>query len=194
MTCLIGAFDTDSGVPLLGVVSQPFASPGTTSQTHSKLSLCELYWGINTPAVKASNVSSPTESLPDDGIIATVSRDDSFLQFFLSPTFRCVPSSGAGFKILTTVLGLSHCNVRKASGTYFWDVCALHAIVCSLGGSVVCYKTFHDSGDIKQLTYRAPSHFPLDDVSECCFKNGYIVIIREGNRVLDLLSKHFKSN
>ena len=192
VTCLIGAFDITSGVPLIGVVSQPFASAEKKRETQSKRNYGELFWGINMPSVKASNVSISNASLPHSNIVATISREDMFLQSLLSPTFECVVSSGAGFKILTTILGLSHCNVRKASGTYFWDVCALHAIVGSLGGSIICYKTFQESGEAKELTYAVPSSFPMEDVSECCLKDGYIIFVRDGIKLLELLSKYLR--
>lgn len=58
----------------------------------------------------------------------------------LSSKFRLLYASGAGYKILATVLGLANAYVLSHRSVYRWDCCAGHAILLALGGGIISYK------------------------------------------------------
>ena len=58
----------------------------------------------------------------------------------LSSKYKLISASGAGYKILITVMGLANAYVLSHQSIYRWDCCALHAILLALGGGIVSYK------------------------------------------------------
>lgn len=74
------------------------------------------------------------------GIVMLSSSEDARVQSALKAVSRVTYASGAGYKILVTVLGLVDAYVISKSTTYKWDVCGPHAIMKSRGGGVVRYS------------------------------------------------------
>lgn len=53
--------------------------------------------------------------------------------------------AGAGYKLLTVALNHANILVTSSKSTYFWDTCAGHAILRSVGGGIIPFD------DIDQL-------------------------------------------
>jgi len=71
----------------------------------------------------------------------------------LEKHFNLVFSSGAGYKLLTVVLGLADIYVLSKNSTHFWDTCGPHAVLRSLGGGIIKYRDLlnQTSGEPSQL-------------------------------------------
>ena len=63
---------------------------------------------------------------------------------------RTMYVAGAGYKILCVISGQADLLVTSSKTTYFWDTCAGHAILRSLGGGIIALD------DIMQLDKNRP--------------------------------------
>ena len=203
VTCLVGAFDVTSGTPILGVIAQPFVSTSVSIKPRtSEVFNSELFWGICTPKLKATNINQ--EIVKEIGIarkanastelpVTVLSKSSNDFLQALSGHFDSIRTCGAGKKCLTTLLGFSDCFINSSGGVYFWDVCGPHAILLALGGEIFSLMEFKENGlERKPIRYAVPSKFPLEQVSECCLKNGFIYAL-EYEKVLSKLKPCFLS-
>ncbi|XP_003743854.1 inositol polyphosphate 1-phosphatase [Galendromus occidentalis] len=124
-TILIGGYRRSSGVPCIGVVSQPF----TTPQGGSTIS----YFSYG-------NVSS-IRRMPLTRDIVLSSTEDPETIKKLSEKFTVMHCAGAGYKILNVALGLCNVYVCSKTSTYRWDTCAPHALLEAQGGGVRQFLT-----------------------------------------------------
>ena len=100
------------------------------------------FWGICTPTQHISSlIRYPLSRSPGSKklIILSASEDES-IRAKLSDHFDCVCSSGAGYKLLCVALGLADVYILSKPSTHYWDTCAPHAILKSLGGGIIDYK------------------------------------------------------
>ncbi|GFO06219.1 inositol polyphosphate 1-phosphatase [Plakobranchus ocellatus] len=133
---LIGMFQKSSGRPLLGVAVQPFAwySQGTNSWTS------QTVWGIcHEKCQRTSFQPSKTGGVNPPRIVISKSESEQVQKALLSK-YKLISASGAGYKILVTVLGLANAYVLSHRSIYRWDCCALHAILLAMGGGIVSFK------------------------------------------------------
>lgn len=136
VTVLIGLFHRDTGLPIGGVVNQPFAN---YSQENSKW-VGEVIWGAS---YNGSNVfslpvmPSGAESTSEKPLVILSSSEDKSLQEELSKSFQVFYSTGAGYKGLSVVLGIAAAYLCTKGSTYRWDTCAPHSILLAQGGGVV---------------------------------------------------------
>jgi inositol polyphosphate 1-phosphatase len=141
VTVLIGAFHLQSGHPIAGVINQPFYRV----QNETKIWQGRRFWGVLSkegqiishgpiPLLKSSTLKKKLAILS--------SSEDPELQKKLEKEFDLVFSSGAGYKLLTVVLGLADIYILSKKSTHFWDTCAPHAVLSSLRGGIVKYNDF----------------------------------------------------
>ena len=150
VTVLIGAFSLSTGQPRLGVVNQPFHT-GPAG----------LYWGLNLPQVKLSNVSpreGPERAKPR--VLVGCSEDQTVVSK-ISQHFTVIQARGAGHKLLMVILGefssllrsvrlvilpagLCEAYINTAGSTYKWDTCSPHAILAAQGGGLLDLKLHTD--------------------------------------------------
>lgn len=167
VTVLIGVYDLQTGLPVMGVMNQPFVTldPMTNRWTG------QYFWGISsgsinlssvTPAGGGQKVSAPPQ---ESGLSAVLSPSDSeHVRTLLQQ--RCEGrvnfSAGAGYKCLCVILGLSDVYVYSQDATYRWDCCAPHAILRSLGGGIAnlreCLRLKHagTKEEWVELVYNTP--------------------------------------
>lgn len=50
--------------------------------------------------------------------------------------------AGAGYKLLRVAVGEADLLFTSSRSTYFWDTCAVHAILRSLGGGIIPFDNF----------------------------------------------------
>ncbi|XP_059812336.1 inositol polyphosphate 1-phosphatase [Hypanus sabinus] len=131
---LIGVFDRNSGQPIMGVINVPFNEADPNLRWRGK-----YYWGISYNDI---NIHSIPKQLPADynqlSIVMSSSEKDG-IKKALTPLCgeRIYYASGAGYKILCTILGLADAYVITTDTTFKWDTCGPHAILKSLGGGIV---------------------------------------------------------
>ncbi|XP_055870396.1 inositol polyphosphate 1-phosphatase-like isoform X2 [Biomphalaria glabrata] len=134
---LIGMFQKSTGKSILGVAVQPFAE--FNPQTNSWIS--QTLWGVCYKDIKQTSLKSADEVLHREVKRAVLSNSESeHVQDVLRTKFQLVFASGAGYKILATILGLANAYVLSHRSIYRWDCCAGHAILLALGGGIISYK------------------------------------------------------
>ncbi|XP_012882534.1 PREDICTED: inositol polyphosphate 1-phosphatase [Dipodomys ordii] len=172
VTILIGAYNLQTGVPLMGVINQPFVSQDLN--THSWKGQC--YWGLsylgtnihslqltlskrNGTEAQTAKASSEGESIqPFSAVISTSEKET--IKAALSRVcgdgiFR---AAGAGYKSLCVVQGLVDIYIFSEDTTFKWDSCAAHAILRAMGGGIVdmkeCLERNPETGpELPQLLY-----------------------------------------
>lgn len=153
VTILIGVYDLKTGVPLMGVINQPFVSQDLNTLRWKG----ECYWGlsymgtnihslnltvpINRGENQPARASSDRES-PDlfSAVISTsekVTLKAALSQVCGDSIFR---AAGAGYKSLCVVQGLVDIYIFSEDTTFKWDTCAAHAILRAMGGGIVDMK------------------------------------------------------
>ena len=69
--------------------------------------------------------------------------------------------AGAGYKLLCVILGEADFLVNSSRTTFFWDTCACHAILRSIGGGIISLddiinnQNYHLDLELAQIRYRA---------------------------------------
>ena len=159
VTVLIGVYDIKSGVPLAGVVNQPFwrkradtatAETGAGGGVEASCAGAAAwqgrhFWGVSLgdglkshsemPALPATAASAevPMLSVASSSESAPLRRELSALGALHTP-------AGAGYKLLCVVMGVADAYVLSKSSTYKWDTCAPHAILNAIGGVACSYR------------------------------------------------------
>jgi len=135
VTVLIGIFQRDTGLPIGGVINQPFAN---YSKEETKW-VGEVFWGVGTHisvfSLSAMGTSNGSDS--EKPLVILSSSEDKSLEEALSANFRVFYSTGAGYKGLSVVMGIASAYLCTKGSTYRWDTCAPHSILLAQGGGVV---------------------------------------------------------
>lgn len=159
VTILIGVYDIQTGMPLMGVINQPFASQNLTTLRWKG----QYYWGLSYMGTnihslqlatsKGNDGETQTEhadvelSRPCSAVIST--SENQTIKAALSRVCGggVFPAAGAGYKSLCVVQGLVDIYIFSEDTTYKWDSCAAHAILRAMGGGIA---------DMKECLARSP--------------------------------------
>jgi len=151
VTVLIGVFNRKTGVPVAGVVNQPFVDYNEESQTWTG----KVHWGISigesrffSSGLDTSRSTSDDQRRPK--AVISCREPESISLALENSGFDIVFAAGAGYKILLVVLGCV--DIYVTTKTYKWDTCAGDAILNSLGGGLMDLKTgqeviYHQPGE-----------------------------------------------
>ncbi|XP_038642450.1 inositol polyphosphate 1-phosphatase isoform X1 [Scyliorhinus canicula] len=148
---LIGVFDRNSGQPIMGVINIPFNEMDPILRWQGK-----YYWGISYKDINIHSISKQIPARNQLSIVMSSSEKES-IQKALAPLCgeRMYYASGAGYKVLCTILGLVDAYVFTEDTTFKWDTCAPHAILKSLGGGIM-----NLTKALSQPNDRGPRSFP----------------------------------
>ncbi|OBS76775.1 hypothetical protein A6R68_16779 [Neotoma lepida] len=168
VTILIGVYDIQTGMPLMGVINQPFASQNLTTLRWKG----QCYWGLSymgtnihsLPLDTSSDGETQTEnsdvelSCPFSAVISTSENETIKAALLRICRGGVFPAAGAGYKSLCVVQGLVDIYIFSEDTTYKWDSCAAHAILRAMGGGIVdmkeCLARSPETGlDLPQLLY-----------------------------------------
>ncbi|XP_012524672.1 inositol polyphosphate 1-phosphatase isoform X2 [Monomorium pharaonis] len=144
VTVLIGAYKKSTGVPVLGVVNQPF-STNVDSQWTGK-----CYWGFLGGGIAKSSISNACSA--DKIILLSRFEDADVKSKLLNSGFRLVEAAGAGYKILTVAIGQAAAYILSKGSTYKWDTCGPQALLSSVGGNIIEFKEFIVNPDSDNLS------------------------------------------
>ncbi|EDW15544.1 inositol polyphosphate 1-phosphatase [Drosophila mojavensis] len=136
VTVLIGVYERDSGVPIIGIVSQPFGQKLKENVYSSSLN-----WGVCLPTLKSHNCKSDSSERRANrkiGIFST-SEKAEILQHFLDLNYELAFSAGAGHKALKVICNEADIYLLSKGSTFRWDTCGPQAILRALGGDVLDY-------------------------------------------------------
>uniref|UniRef100_UPI00398EB6EE inositol polyphosphate 1-phosphatase-like n=1 Tax=Pristiophorus japonicus TaxID=55135 RepID=UPI00398EB6EE len=177
VTILIGVYNRSSGLPIMGVINQPFATRDPDSLRWSG----QYFWGISYKDVNICSLQNddvnatsqladdPCEDLgqnedlqPGDNLSAVISTSENESIKTALSMLRLYYAAGAGYKSLCAVRGFVSVYLLSEDTTFKWDCCAPHAILRSLGGGMVdfreCLKRRKDGNldELPELIYNTP--------------------------------------
>ncbi|XP_071550255.1 inositol polyphosphate 1-phosphatase isoform X2 [Panulirus ornatus] len=156
VTVLIGLYDRMSGLPVGGVINQPFALFDKESQS------------------------------PEDGraVLVMSSSEDLELYQKFNKNFNVVHATGAGYKLLVVALGYAAACVSTKGSTFRWDTAAPHGILEAQGGGVVIYnKISHHAKEVDvdkntlrelQIRYHKPNDSPAQLSLQWSNEGGFV--------------------
>lgn len=170
VTILIGVYDIQTGMPLMGVINQPFVSQNLTTLRWKGQCFWGLsYMGTNIHSLQlaisqrndgeAQTENSDSEvSRPFSAVISTSEKETIKAALSRVCGGSVFPAAGAGYKSLCVVQGLADIYIFSEDTTYKWDSCAAHAILRAMGGGIVdmkeCLERSPETGlDLPQLMY-----------------------------------------
>ncbi|XP_004674900.1 PREDICTED: inositol polyphosphate 1-phosphatase [Condylura cristata] len=175
VTILIGVYELQTGVPLMGVINQPFVSQDPNTLRWAG----QCYWGLSYKGTNVYSLQSPVSKRNTSGAPSRATRNSSS-DAESSHRFSAVISTsekenikaaltrvcgdgifraaGAGYKSLCVVQGLVDIYIFSEDTTFKWDSCAAHAILRAMGGGMVdlkeCLGRNPETGlDLPQLVY-----------------------------------------
>lgn len=172
VTILIGVYDIQTGVPLMGVINQPFVSRDPNTLRWKG----QCYWGLsymgtnmhslqltisrrNGSETHTGNTGSEAAFSPSFSAVISTSEKET-IKAALSRVCgdRIFGAAGAGYKSLCVVQGLVDIYIFSEDTTFKWDSCAAHAILRAMGGGIVdlkeCLERNPETGlDLPQLVY-----------------------------------------
>uniref|UniRef100_F6XX24 Inositol polyphosphate 1-phosphatase n=1 Tax=Monodelphis domestica TaxID=13616 RepID=F6XX24_MONDO len=175
VTILIGVYDRQTGVPLIGVINQPFASQDLKTLRWKG----QYFWGLSYMDFNIHSLQLSSENGNNREAVSQMTEEASsgpkFIQHFSAvistsekDTIKTALSNvcgenvygaaGAGYKSLCVVQGLVDVYIFSEDTTFKWDSCAAHAILKSIGGGMVdlkeCLKRKSETGfDLPHLLY-----------------------------------------
>ncbi|KAL7288220.1 hypothetical protein TKK_0017768 [Trichogramma kaykai] len=142
VTVLIGAYSQCSGLPIIGVVNQPFYN-----HTDDKWKgIC--YWGFSNDDVSICSIRKNEDFIGNSEIVLISRFENPSIKSKLEEAnFRTVDAAGAGYKIISVALGNAAAYVLSRGSTYRWDVCGPHSILKSQGGGILDFNKYTSGED-----------------------------------------------
>ncbi|KAH8250888.1 hypothetical protein KR038_009572 [Drosophila bunnanda] len=179
VTVLIGVYERNTGVPVMGVVAQPFGE-----KLEENVYSSSMFWGVCLPAVQAHNCNfEPRDENRRLGIFSSSEQSD-ILQRFLDLGYEFAFSAGAGHKALKVITHEVDVYLLSKGSTFKWDTCAPQAILRALGGEVLDYTASVAAQKAMPLTYL------MEDSDPDRKRNaGGIIAVRNVDVVEELLAK-----
>ena len=201
-TVLIGVFHRESGLPVAGVINQPFSSLIQDSSSNNLWSGRRL-WGVahaehccyflgkdqTTPFEVERDTTSPNFKIAISG-----SEGENLKETLLSAGAKLFPVSGVGHKLLHVIDGSVDFYVLSHASSFKWDTCAAHAILCSMGGGVVAYNeamslklTTKELDKVNLEKCKIKYHKPDDDIGKKWSNINGVIAFKSYQRVFELL-------
>ncbi|KAF6114229.1 inositol polyphosphate-1-phosphatase [Phyllostomus discolor] len=174
VTILIGVYDIHTGVPLMGVINQPFVSRDLNTLRWKG----QCYWGLSYMGTNIHSHPPPISQRngePRRQLTENTSSEAEFSHHFsavISTSEKAAikaalsrvcgdhifRAAGAGYKSLCVVQGLVDFYIFSEDTTFKWDSCAAHAILRAMGGGMVDFKeclarNLETGLDLPQLVY-----------------------------------------
>uniref|UniRef100_A0A1I8MXV0 Inositol monophosphatase n=1 Tax=Musca domestica TaxID=7370 RepID=A0A1I8MXV0_MUSDO len=150
VTVLIGVYDIATGIPLIGVICQPFRN-----KLQENVYTSAMFWGVALPNCQShckSLNNSPSDRGRLLGIFSSSERAE-LLQQMLELGYEFAFSAGAGHKALKVITNEVDAYVLSKGSTFKWDTCAPQAILRSLNGDIIEFQTSIKEGKAIPLKY-----------------------------------------
>lgn len=204
-TVLIGVFHRETGLPVAGVINQPFCTLTQDTQENSskKQWIGRRLWGVTHAehccyflgsGKKKTNETQKEIKSGNFKVAISGSEGENMKTSLLSSGARLFSISGVGNKLLNVIDGNVDFYILSHSSSFKWDTCAAQAILCSMGGGVVAYnealslksttmKLGKESLDKCKIKY----HKPDDDIGKKWSNANGLIAFKCYQRVLQLL-------
>ncbi|XP_054716507.1 inositol polyphosphate 1-phosphatase-like [Uloborus diversus] len=181
---LIGAYDLETGDPILGVINQPFYDKDLQSlKWRSK-----VYWGL--AHQNASEISNNLKSEEiERRIIVTSSSENERLLDIMKSRYQVVHAAGAGYKNLLVACKEADLYVLSQGTTHFWDTCGPQAILTAMGGGMLNFQEVTKAGNAKTLDLRKYQirYTSLEKGIESARNSGGVIAYRNPSDVTEFL-------
>ncbi|GAB1603555.1 inositol polyphosphate 1-phosphatase-like [Argonauta hians] len=174
VSVLIGVYDTQTGLPIVGVTYQPFhlkAEEGWKSR---------YIWGICYGDTRA-HYFSDKEAVNEcgDNVIVISSSENQQIPEKLKEEFTFCNAAGAGYKILCVLDDKVGAYYLTKGSTYHWDTCGPQAVLMAMGGGIVSYKDCVENLDkdpeLHQIRYGISEDTSAIGIEQWCNRDGVIV-------------------
>ncbi|KAF3429517.1 hypothetical protein E2986_01860 [Frieseomelitta varia] len=143
VTVLIGVYLKSTGIPIVGVVNQPFYTNVDLQWKGN------CYWGFVENNVKTCSIME--EFTDKKRIILSRVEDENVKCKLLDAGFTLVEAAGAGYKILSVALGQADAYILSKGSTYKWDTCGPQALLRSLNGGIIEFQDFVNNPDTNYI-------------------------------------------
>ncbi|KAL3832673.1 hypothetical protein ACJMK2_024295 [Sinanodonta woodiana] len=182
---LIGVYNKKTGLPVLGVINQPFYKYNDNRWTG------HITWGIHQDHVNVTSFSQESnKSDKKKPILLMSSSESAEMKDIFVQDFDVQFVTGAGYKLLCVSRGLADAYVLTKNSIFKWDCCGPHAVLQASDGGIVKYdgileclkqtgsltdmktvETFHRTSQIK---YYEPDCPELSGAQKWCNDGGII--------------------
>lgn len=149
VTVLMGAYDIKTGLPILGVVYEPFSSK-TYESAKSFTWNSRCFWSCSVPGTPLNNVNELYEqtlmkrrsSAGHQKLVILSSNDDDLIDAIQDETsFTSVVAGACGYKASCVFKGIVDLYVCSSDNCYKWDTCATQSVLMSIGGGICQFKS-----------------------------------------------------
>lgn len=157
VTVLIGVFHRETGLPVAGVINQPFSTLTQDSSSNKQWSGRRL-WGVAYAGHCCyclgneqwkSNKAKKYVKTSNFKVAISQSESENMKKSLLSSGAKLFPICGVGHKLLHVIDDNVDFYILSHASSFKWDTCAAHAILCSMGGGVV---TYNEAVSLKSVT------------------------------------------
>ncbi|XP_033211635.1 inositol polyphosphate 1-phosphatase [Belonocnema kinseyi] len=147
VTVLIGAYLQSTGLPVIGVVNQPFYEKRDTLWKGS------CYWGLLDNGMKYCSIkkSEDEERTLKKKVLLSRFEDPEIKSRLIENGFTIIEAAGAGYKILSVATGQVDAYILTKASTYRWDTCGPQAILQSLGGGILDFENCRQNPELIDL-------------------------------------------
>ncbi|XP_044742763.1 inositol polyphosphate 1-phosphatase [Chrysoperla carnea] len=177
VTVLIGCFNKITGLPIAGVINQPFYN----FENNRWQGKC--FWGIQTNGQVLTSEEIVTD-LTNNIVLSRIEKEN-VQEKLRENGFNLLKTAGAGYKILTVVCGLVDAYVISLDTIFNWDTCAPHAILQALGGNIIEFESMVINKNKNILKYNENFDTKTKDIQ--VWKHSLGVIAYRNNDVLEKL-------
>nr|AEE63501.1 unknown [Dendroctonus ponderosae] len=166
VTVLIGVYNSE-GHPVMGLINQPFFEQRIDEGF-------QCHWGVCSHENGCTKRLSSLEISPErkkSVVICTGGTEDiKILETLRKSGFKLITACGAGYKLLTVILGVSDAYILSKGTTYLWDTCGPHAILLALGGGIVEMAGIK-SNQRNDLKYKEPENSKCNKLGIIAYRN-----------------------
>ena len=199
-TILIGVFHRESGLPVAGVINQPFSSQIQDSSSRNQWNGRRL-WGVAHAEhccyflgkeKKTESEAERDTTSRNFKIAISGSESENLQKTLLSAGAKLFSISGVGHKLLHVIDGNVDFYVLSHASSFKWDTCAAHAILCSMGGGVVTYNealklTTKELDKANLEKCKIKYHKPDDNIGKKWSNVNGVIAFKSCQRVFQLL-------
>ncbi|OTF72028.1 inositol polyphosphate 1-phosphatase-like protein [Euroglyphus maynei] len=136
-------------MPIIGVCNQPFYRKHNDGSYEGR-----YIWGYNIDHICRNNINQSMIKSESD-IILIGGKESIELKDRINKFAKTMYVAGAGHKLLNVAVGKADLLLTSSKSTYYWDTCAIHAILRSIGGGIIPFENFIHMNDVidKQLEH-----------------------------------------
>lgn len=202
-TVLIGVFHRETGLPVAGVINQPFCTLAQDSSSNKKWHGRRL-WGVThdehccyflgNEKWKPNGIQKDIKPSSNFKIAISGSESEDMKKTLMSTGAKLFPICGVGHKLLHVIDGNVDFYILSHASSFKWDTCAAHAILSSMGGGVAAYNealslksTTKELDKVSLDKCKIKYHKPDDDIGKKWSNINGLIAFKSYQRVLQLL-------